>query len=269
MTWDQLCFEAAASVGRTQFTHVVADEYQDFGPAELKLLKALASDDEEGLFLCGDLGQRIYKGRASWLSLGIDVRGRSHSLTVNYRTTEQVRRFADKILADPGGKLADEPDRRSISLLSGPEPRVQGYGTMAEEIDGAATALRALRGEGYEPHDIAVFAHGQTTLRERAEPACRKAGVEFRELSDDSSVVADAVSVGTMHRAKGLEFKAVLVMGCDDKLLPMRSVMGRLSDAADRDAFVEQEQRLLYVACTRGRERLLVTHTCPKSRFLP
>jgi len=215
MTWDQLCFEAAASVGRTQFTHVVADEYQDFGPAELKLLKALASDDEEGLFLCGDLGQRIYKGRASWLSLGIDVRGRSHSLTVNYRTTEQVRRFADKILADPGGKLADEPDRRSISLLSGPEPRVQGYGTMAEEIDGAATALRALRGEGYEPHDIAVFAHGQTTLRERAEPACRKAGIEFRELSDDSSVVADAVSVGTMHRAKGLEFKAVLVMGCE------------------------------------------------------
>jgi superfamily I DNA/RNA helicase len=71
-----------------------------------------------------------------------------------------------------------------------------------------------------------------------------------------------------MHRAKGLEFKAVLVMGCDDKLLPMRTVIDRLTDKVDRDAFMEQERHLLYVACTRARERLLVTHSGPKSRFL-
>ena len=77
-----------------------------------------------------------------------------------------------------------------------------------------------------------------------------------RELSDESPVSEAAISIGTMHRAKGLEFKAVIVLGCEEKSLPLRSLLDRLSDPADRDAFIEQEKHLLYVACTRARERL-------------
>jgi superfamily I DNA/RNA helicase len=271
MSWDALCFETAKAMGDqpNRFRYVVADEYQDLGPAELTLLLSLVGDKEDALFLSGDSGQRIYKGAVSWLSLGIDVRGRSSSLTVNYRTTEQIRRFADKILRDASDASTGETeDRKSVSLLSGPEPRVQAFGTVAEEIEGAATAIRALITEGYEAKDIAVFVHGQSTLKARAEAACVRAGESSRELTDESPVSGSSVSVGTMHRAKGLEFKAVIVMGCDEKLLPARTILERLTDPTDRESFVEQEKRLLYVACTRARERLLLTHAGPKSRFI-
>ncbi|MGH9628906.1 MAG: 3'-5' exonuclease [Bryobacteraceae bacterium] len=270
-TWEQLCFEAAKAVGggACQFRYVIADEYQDLGPAELRFLKSLVPNKDNNLFLCGDSGQRIYKGPVSWLSLGLDVRGRSTSLNVNYRTTEQIRRFADRILGDcPDASTGEAENRRSVSLLRGPEPHVHAFGTVAEEIAGVAKAISGLLAEGYRPQDIAVFVHGQAQLEKRAEPACKAAGVTCRELSDESPLSGSDVSVGTMHRAKGLEFKAVVVMGCDDKMLPMRAVLDKLSDSADRGAFIEQERRLFYVACTRARERLLVTHSGPKSRFL-
>ena len=117
---------------------------------ELVFLRWVAPEADDALFLCGDSGQRIYKGRASWLSLGIDVRGRSSSLTVNYRTTEQIRRFADGILKEvTEGGTGETEDRRSVSLLSGPEPRVQAYGTDGRRdrgrvlIDPEVSSLRA------------------------------------------------------------------------------------------------------------------------------
>jgi superfamily I DNA/RNA helicase len=270
MSWDRLCFEAAKiAADRHRFRYVIADEYQDLGPAELIFLRSLAPEAHDALFLCGDSGQRIYKGRTSWLSLGLDVRGRSSSLNLNYRTTEQIRRFADRILGDCSDSSTGEAeDRKSVSLLRGPDPQVHAFGTVAEEVAGAAKSIRSLLAEGYQPQEIAIFVHGQAQMKDRAEAVCRAAGVACRELSDDSPVSVTRVSVGTMHRAKGLEFKAVLVMGCDDKLLPMRTVIDRLTDKVDRDAFMEQERHLLYVACTRARERLLVTHSGPKSRFL-
>lgn len=270
MSWEQLCFEAAGMAeGQNLFEHVIADEYQDLGPAELTFLRALTPDVSDALFLCGDSGQRIYKGAVSWLSLGIDVRGRSSSLTVNYRTTEQIRRFADRLLCDTAdGSTGETEDRKSVSLLSGPEPQVQGCATVAEEVANAGRYLRNLLAEGIKPAEIAIFVHGKTLLRDRAGAACREAGVPSWELSDDSLVDGNGVFIGTMHRAKGLEFRAVIVMGCEDKLMPMKSVLDRKPDQADRDEFVEQERRLLYVACTRARERLLLTYTGTKSRFL-
>jgi superfamily I DNA/RNA helicase len=238
-------------------------------PAELKFLRALAPEAEDDLVLCGDSGQRIYKGPTSWLSLGIDVRGRSASLKVNYRTTEQIRRFADRILSGfHDVSTGEQEDRKSVSLLSGPEPQVQACGTVAEEIASAASFIRSLVGDGYGPSDIAIFAHGQNLLKERAKAAAEAAAVPTRELSDETAASGDGIAIGTMHRAKGLEFKAVVVMSCDEKTLPLKSVLDRTTDGADRDAFIEQERRLLYVACTRARERLLLTHTGPKSRFL-
>lgn len=270
ISWDRLCLEAAKLLeGKPPFVHVVADEYQDLGLADLKFVRALAQQGEDDLFLCGDSGQRIYKGAVSWLSMGIDVRGRSASLTVNYRTTEQIRRFADRILSDFNDESTGETEQRnSVSLLSGPEPQIQACGTVAEEIASAAAYVRSLLTDGYRPSDIGIFAHGQSLLRERVQPACQAAGVSARELSDEGGIPTEGIALGTMHRAKGLEFKAVLVMGCDEKVVPLKSVLDRTSDEADRDAFVEQERRLLYVACTRARERLLLTHSGPKSRFL-
>jgi superfamily I DNA/RNA helicase len=105
------------------FDHLVADEYQDFGPSELRLMRALVKPGEDDLLFCGDSGQRIYKPASSWLSLGIDIRGRSACLKVNYRTTEQIRTFADQIVSVALDGGTGEPENRaSVSLLQGEKP---------------------------------------------------------------------------------------------------------------------------------------------------
>src|SRR5690606_29308333 len=117
-TFNLLCAAAAERVAsEPPYQHVIIDECQDFGPAELRLVRALCEPGDDDLFFCGDEGQRIYKAPVSWLSLGIDVRGRSSRLTLNYRTTEQIRRRADALLpaevADADGER-EERHTRSV-----------------------------------------------------------------------------------------------------------------------------------------------------------
>jgi superfamily I DNA/RNA helicase len=87
-------------------------------------------------------------------------------------------------------------------------------------------------------------------------------------LNDDDPADEGHVSLGTMHRAKGLEFKAVAIVGCDVGLLPLRSVLDSFTDPVERDLFVEQERNLLYVALTRAREQVIVTHASRPSALL-
>ena len=270
MTWSSLCYEAAALCYDTRpFAHVVADECQDFGAAELTLLRALVEPGEDDLFLCGDAGQRIYKSSVAWSAVGIDVRGRSTRLTINYRTTEQIQRFADTILPEALDEGDGEKERRStVSLLSGSTPEVQGFDGVSKETDGVARWIKALLAEGYKPRDIAIFARTEGVLRDRAAPALEKVGLTGHYLSDEQPPSAADASLGTMHRAKGLEFKVVVVMGCDADVVPLAYAQKELADDADRDVFLEQERQLLYVACTRARERLMVTYAGKPSRWV-
>ena len=260
-TFNLLCASAAEkAVRQPPYQHVIADECQDFGPAELGLLRALCEPGDNDLFFCGDEGQRIYKPQVSWLSLGIDVRGRSRRLELNYRTTEQIRRRADELLppmvTDGDGQ---SEDHRTRSVLSGPPPEVLGYRTVAAEQEALADWLRARRDEGMALHEIGIFARTAKLLGERVAPALHAVGLASQDIKSDTVPRADRVAVGTLHGAKGLEFRAVALVGCDENQLPLRSVAARIRDAADRQEFVEQERHLLYVACTRARERLRVT----------
>lgn len=272
MTWERLCFRVAAEFAERlpPYRHVIVDEAQDFGPAEFRLLRTLVSPGDDDLFLCGDAGQRIYQRRFSWKAAGIDIRGRATRLTVNYRTTEQIRRFADTLLPaaldeEGEGKLET---RASISLLKGPPPEVSGYTDVNEEVDGVAQRLRELMESGFTPRDIAIFCRSDNRLKERAEPALQRCGLMGHYLSDDASPPDAHISLGSMHRAKGLEFRIVIVMGCDDAMLPRASVLSEMVDEADRAVFIEQDRQLLYVACTRARERLFVTYSGKPSQFL-
>lgn len=270
MTWAGICYEAAHSLREARpYDHVIADECQDFGPAELTLLRALVEPGQDDLFLCSDAGQRIYRAAVAWSAVGIDVRGRSTRLSINYRTTEQIRRFADRILPEAMDEGDGEKEKRStVSVLNGPPPEIQGFANVTKEAEGAASLLRNLLASGYKPRDIAIFARAESVLRDRVEPALAKAGLAGHPLSDDQPASATDVSVGTIHRAKGLEFKVVVVMGCDADTVPLAYQMKELVDEADREAFLEQEQHLLYVACTRARERLVVTYSGTPSRWV-
>jgi superfamily I DNA/RNA helicase len=268
-TWNALCYQTAQSLTVPVYDHVIADEVQDFGPAELHFVRALVAPGKNDIILCGDSGQRIYKSRTSLQSCGLDVRGRSTQLKINYRTTQQIRRFADSLFAPSETDADGDPlIRDAVSILNGPVPTVAGFGSIADEVSGLSDWLESRLGEGVKPKEIAVFGRTEAVLHDRAEPALDAAGLKGQLLNDNDPADEDHVALGTMHRAKGLEFKAVAIVGCDLGLLPLRSVLDGMADLVDRNFFVEQERNLLYVAMTRAREQVFVSHTGLPTAFL-
>ncbi len=249
------------------FSHVVVDEAQDLGVPELRLLVALSSAAPEALFFAGDLGQRIFQPPFSWKALGVDVRGRSTTLRVNYRTSQQIRETADRLLPasvrDLDGR--EEVRRGTISVFEGPTPAVGKLRDVAAETSYAAEFLVKALADGVSPAEMAVFVRSRAELP-RAHAAVAAAGLEPIEANDTANNAS--VLVCTMHLAKGLEFKAVLVLACDANVLPSAERVASAADESDLDEIYETERQLLYVACTRARDRLAVTGVQPTSEYL-
>ena len=271
-TWPEIYDRTAAHyAGRSEkpFSHIVVDEAQDLGVAELRFLAAIAPTGPDALFFAGDLGQRIFQQPFSWRELGVDVRGRSLTLTVNYRTSHQIRRAADRLLPsnvrDVDGN-ADERNR-TVSVFNGPPPETRLFGSQAEENAGASAWVGTAIADGIMPPEIGIFVRSRTELA-RARAAVEAAGLAWTELSEQDQKLDGTVAIGTMHLAKGLEFKAVLVMACDDGILPLQSRLEAVADETELDDVYETERHLLYVACTRARDQLMVSAVRPCSEFL-
>ena len=261
--------EAIAERGAAPFDFAVVDEAQDIGVAELRFLAALARKKPNGLFFAGDLGQRIFQAPFSWKSLGVDVRGRSRTLRVNYRTSHQIRMQTDRLLGPEFSDVdGNQEDRRgTVSVFNGPPPTVQVFDSAAEESQMVGAWLAARAQEGTEEYAIGVFVRSEQEI-DRARAAVEAARLPFRILDERVETVAGHVSIGTMHLAKGLEFGAVAVMACDDEILPLQSRIECVGDEADLQDTYDTERQLLYVACTRARDHLLVTGVEPGSEFL-
>lgn len=263
-TWSQLYAQLAKWVdggGVLPFTHVIVDEAQDLSVAQVRFLAEIAKKRSDALFLAGDLGQRIFHLPFSWAKLGLDIRGRSHCLKVNYRTSHQIRAAADRLLpamiADMDG--IEEGRRGTVSVFDGPAPQVQLFKTADDEKLAIAGFIKSLLSQGVSPPEIAILVRGQGQLA-RARAAVASAGLDPR--TDDS------IAMLKMHDAKGLEYRAIAVMACDDDVLPDPARLATIGDAAELEAAYETERHLLYVACTRARDRLFVTGIVPGSEFL-
>lgn len=251
------------------FDFVVVDEAQDVGVPQLRFLAALGGDRPNGLFFAGDLGQRIFQQPFSWKSLGVDIRGRSSTLRINYRTSHQIRSHADRLL---GPEIADvdgivESRRGTVSVFNGPLPEVRVLDDPEEEIEAVATWLRERTEGGVAPHEIGIFVRSPQEL-ERASAAATAAGVPHRVLDERVETVSGQAAISTMHLAKGLEFRAVVVMAYDDDVIPSQVRIEAVTDEADLEEVYNTERHLLYVACTRARDALLVTAAAPASEFL-
>ena len=271
-TWPEIYGRAAVYYAKRPtkpFSHIVVDEAQDLGVAELRFLAAIAPAGADSLFFAGDLGQRIFQQPFSWAALGVDVRGRSSTLTVNYRTSHQIRRMADQLLPnavrDVDGN-ADERDR-TVSIFNGPAPEIMQSDTIGAEIAMVGAWIARARSDGVLPSEIGVFVRTRAELA-RARSAVEAAGLGWMELSEQDEDSAGRVPIGTMHLAKGLEFKAAAVMACDDGILPSQSRLEIAADETEMDEVYETERHLLYVACTRARDRLLISSVRPGSEFL-
>ena len=251
------------------FTFTVVDEAQDTSVAQLRFLAALGAGAPNSLFFAGDLGQRIFQQPFSWKAVGVDIRGRSSTLRINYRTSHQIRMQADLLL---GPELSDvdgnaEERRGTISVFNGPRPTIMVFDTQEDEIETVGQWLSDRSGEGLMPHEIGVFVRSTAEL-DRGQAAVEKAGLSFKMLDESVETTSGDVSLGTMHLAKGLEFRAVVVMACDDEIIPQQERIETVSDDTDLEEVYNTERHLLYVACTRARDHLLVTSVDPASEFL-
>lgn len=255
--------------GQVPFEHVVVDEAQDIGVAQLRFLASIGGDRANSLFFAGDLGQRIFQTPFSWKGLGVDIRGRSKTLRINYRTSHQIRMKVDCLLAD---KITDvdgntEDRSRTISVFNGPVPTIMEFDSPDEEIQAVSAWLDERKEDGMVPHEVGVFVRSMNEMP-RAKAALESAGMPYKVLDENVETTHGHASISTMHLAKGLEFRAVVVMACDDEVIPMQERIETVADQSDLEEVYNTERHLLYVACTRARDRLLLTCVDPASEFL-
>jgi mRNA-degrading endonuclease RelE of RelBE toxin-antitoxin system len=273
VSFATLCHLAASDLerrGRGMYEHVVVDECQDFGMPELRLVRALAPEGDDDLYFCGDDAQQIFRMPFPWRSVGIDVIGRSMRMTVNYRTTEQIRNVAESLLPDPGSDHAADADTGdAVSLLRGPQPRFEMAASVAEEVAILRGWIRDVVRLGILPEEIAIFSRRKALLDQRAAPAVRQAGLLSSILAQEDDHSCPGVALASMHRAKGLEFRAVAVIGVERGLVPEPCAVNSATDPQERTLLLDQERQLLYVAMTRAREELLVTGVGESCEFLP
>jgi superfamily I DNA/RNA helicase len=188
---------------------------------------------------------------------------------VNYRTSHQIRQAADrllpKIVRDVDG--VEEERFGTVSVFNGPEPLIKKHTDFKAEAASVAQWISEAVAAGISPFEIGIFVRSRNQL-DRARSAVHTAGHEALELSERGDDPGERISIGTMHLAKGLEFKAVAVMACDDDVLPLQSRVESVADEVELDDVYETERQLLYVACTRARDRLLISAVDPGSEFL-
>ena len=239
------------------------------GRGSSPLLRHAGRGSPNALFFAGDLGQRIFQQPFSWRALGVDIRGRSRTLRVNYRTSHQIRQSADRLL-DPEQTDADgivESRAGTISVFNGAPPTIRVLDDESAEIEAVAAWIKGVVGGGLVPGELGVFVRSDAEI-DRASRAVEAAGIPCAVLDENVRPAQDAASVGTMHLAKGLEFRAVAVMACDDEVIPSQERIDTVADPADLEEVYRTERHLLYVACTRARDNLLVTGVAPASEFL-
>jgi superfamily I DNA/RNA helicase len=239
------------------------------GIAHLRFFSALGASRPNALFFAGDLGQRIFQQPFSWKSLGVDIRGRSRNLRVNYRTSHQIRMQADRLL---GPEVTDvdgnaEYRRDTVSVFNGLPPVIRVLMSGAEEIEVVGDWLKMQSNDGLLPHEFGIFVRSPVQIP-RAQAAVQASGLSFKVLDEHVETATAHVSISTMHLAKGLEFRAVAVMACDDEVMPLQERIETVGDDADLQEVYDTERHLLYVACTRARDHLLITAVEPASEFL-
>ncbi|MCY9784218.1 AAA family ATPase [Nocardiopsis sp. EMB25] len=251
------------------FDHVVVDEAQDLHPGQWRLLRAAVAEGRDDLFVAGDTHQRIYGPQVSLAEVGINIRGRSSKLRINYRTTAQILGWSLGLMH---GQSVDDMDGGLDSVagcrseMRGEEPVLRGWATWEKELARLVATVRAWVEAGVLPAEIGVAARSNRVV-DQAVLALEEAGLPAWSLADGS--VGDAVSVGTMHRMKGLEFRCLAVVGAGGGQLPApRSLTPEDEDPGAHARDLLRERSLLFVACTRARERLSVSWHREPSPFL-
>lgn len=250
---------------------VLSDEVQDFTANDLRLLRRLAPEESNTLFLVGDGHQRIYGQPVSLGSCGIAIRGRGRRLKLNYRTTEQIRNRAVAVLE---GRSVDDLDggidslKGYRSLRSGPVPEALHFVTEAEEAKFIVDRVRSWLDAGVSGDSICLAARTGAQIADRYESILNTAGFDVVRVRTDPEKESQkpGVRLATMHRMKGLEFSRVLLVGVQEGTIPLP--LDTESDEAEAAQHEVRERCLFYVASTRARDELVIAGYGQRSPFL-
>lgn len=244
------------------FTNVIVDEFQDFSNPELRFLRSLVAEGQNDLFLVGDPFQRIYKGRKmNFAAAGINVRGnRSRKLKVNYRTTEEIKKVAVSVVS--GQKYDDmdggeENNNGYISLMHGARPVYKFVDDAQKEVDAVMDFIQDCLDSGMKSNEICVAARS-ANMTKPIKDALHHKGISYAEKNINS----DGVAICTMHSIKGLEFRAVAVMGVNERNMPSEESADpkfQSMDSVEKKEYLMNVRSLLYVAITRARDVVLIT----------
>jgi hypothetical protein len=243
-----------------------------------RVQRARISEQADDLFLVGDPHQRIYDSRVSLRSLGINVRGRTSRLRVNYRSTEEILRWSASLLdGQPVGRLGEDDDddggRDSLrgyrSELHGRVPVARGHAVQDDELRALVEQIRIwVDQDGVKPSEVAVCARFNT-LVDAVIARLRREGVPAVAVKDAPGPNVSGVRVATMHAMKGLEFRCVAVVGVTSSVLPFApQVTPADEDAVQHRSDLLAEHCLLFVACTRARDAVAISWSGERSRLL-
>ena len=244
------------------YGHIVVDETQDMGQEALTLIRKLVPEGENDLFLVGDGHQRIYRRNAVMSHCGISITGRGRKLKINYRTTEQIKRFAVSILEGIEiDNLDGEPDRAIDykSLTTGLEPVLSGFDSEQAEVAWIAEQIVKICPEP-EDHSRCCVVVRTKALRDKYSRLLRSAGLEtvaLEQRADNQSV--PGVRLATMHRVKGLEFGHVFLAGMSRTAVPNTMSIRNSKDPVEKSDNDIRERALVHVAATRAIEHLFIS----------
>lgn len=258
--------------GRPRYAHIIVDEGQDFSDNAYRLLRALAGEEHENdLFIVGDSHQRIYRNHPTLSKCGINVRGRSSILKINYRTTEEIRRYAFALLNGISfDDLDDDVDLgdRCQSLTHGEKPIIRNFKDASGEFEFIVQEIKKLQSGGTALTDICIVARTRKLVDDYI-AQLTKAGIRSyaikRNKSDDRTF--DGLRIATMHRVKGIEFKYVFVAAVNNRIVPLSSAINK-TDAVSEVESLTAEKCLLYVAMTRAQKGSYITSYGKASEFI-
>lgn len=257
---------------RPQYVSIIVDEGQDFSDNAYRLIRALAGEEHPNdIFIVGDSHQRIYRNHPALSKCGINVRGRSSILKINYRTTEEIRKHAFALLK---GLSFDDLDEnldlgdKCQSLTHGEKPVFKNFNSANGEFDFILSEIKKLKENGVKLIDICVVARTKKLVDDYI-ALFTKAGIRSytikRNKIDDRSF--DGLRVATMHRVKGLEFKYVFIVAANKRIIPLPSAINKTDMISEMES-TTSEKCLLYVAMTRAQKGVYITSYGRKSDFL-
>lgn len=258
------------------YTNIIVDEFQDFSNPELRFLRSLVNESRNDLFLTGDPYQRIYSTRKiNFTKAGINVRGkRSRKLKVNYRTTEEIKRLAVSVVKGvcyddlDGG---EENNKGYISIVHGDKPVYKLVANSNEECETILGFIEECTNNGMRLNEICIAATKKSLYRDILDAVHRK-GLPYQEIKSGKAVGnKDGVMFCTFHSLKGLEFRAMALVGVTEASLPSKEASLPNSegmDVVERREALSQFRSLLYVAITRGRQAVLISGYGAKTNLL-